>query len=51
MSEQKPRSQMIPANYSDKDAAMAKWIILGFIVIAGGLIALMAFGSMLAGKA
>ncbi len=51
MSEQKPRSQMIPANYSDKDAAMAKWIMLGFAVIAGGLIALMAFGGMLAGKA
>ena len=41
---------MIPANYSDKDAAMAKWIIFGFAVIAGGLIALMAFGSMLAGN-
>ena len=47
MSDQTPRPQMIPANYRDKDAATAKWIILGFVVIAGGLIALMAIGSMM----
>jgi hypothetical protein len=33
---------MVPANFSDSDTAMAKWIMLGFAVLAGGLIVLMA---------
>ena len=42
-----PRRQMIPANFSDSDAAMAKWIVAGFVVLVGGLIAVMAVPGIL----
>jgi hypothetical protein len=43
MTDQEPkRPQMIPANFSDSDAAMAKWIVAGFAVIVGALLMLMA---------
>lgn len=37
-----PKSNVIPANFSDADAAMSRRIILGFLVLAGGLLVLMA---------
>jgi hypothetical protein len=36
-----PRPQMIPAKFSDSDAAMAKWIVAGFAVIVGALLLLL----------
>jgi hypothetical protein len=40
--EEPPRPRTIPANFSDSDAAMAKWIIAGFAVIVGALLLLLA---------
>lgn len=36
------KPQLIPANFSDEDAAMSRKILIGFLVIAGTLLVLLA---------
>lgn len=50
MSEQPPskpgKPKLIPAHFDDADSAMSKRILLGFAVIVGGLLILLAVGHL-----
>jgi len=47
MSDQEPRPQLVPAEFSDHDTTTSKWILFGFAVLAGGLIVVMALPRIL----
>jgi|GEM_PF-3948882 len=51
MTDQNTSRKVIPANYSEQDTRMAKWIFFGFMLLGFTLLALMALPQFLqAGK-